>query len=281
MPILSIGQGALHRESVAIRLVLYVVRHLVLMAKLTRLDDATKLDKGGNWLLTIRPKCGEATMVLRQPKRESSGRSRPDPGRAEREAARRAAVQVRRFVAEHKLTRMWTLTLRDETLPEDRPIVVLKLQQFLRRVRLELPHVVWLAVLEWHPGGHGWHIHIVVNKFVPKWWIQGSWKHGFVDVRRISVKGDSSSRQAVSKAASYLAKYVSKPAPDGAPGHVPGDHRYYRPLGLGLTELIAEGSFEEMVALAWQYFPAGVGWCWHSSMSDDWRAPPVLVLRSA
>lgn len=219
-------------------------------------------------------------MVLRRPHRESSGRGKPDPGRAAREAARRASVQVRRFVAEHKLTRMWTLTLRDATLPEDRPHVVLKLQQFLRRVRLELPHVVWLAVLEWHPGGHGWHIHIVVDKFVPKGWIQGAWKHGFVDARRISVKGDSSSRQAVSKAASYLAKYVSKDPPPGAPPHQPGDHRYYRPLGLGLTELIAEGSYEEMVALAWTYFPAGVGWIWHSSMATDWRAPACLVMRS-
>lgn len=232
-------------------------------------------------MLTIRPKCGEATMVAQVPRRESTGLSRPDPERAAREASRRAAIQVRRFVAEHKLTRMWTLTLRAATIPEDRPVVVLKLQQFLRRVRLELPHVVWLAVLEWHPGGHGWHIHVVVNKFVPKQWIQSNWKAGFVDVRRITVKGDSSSRQAVSKAASYLAKYVSKDPPPGAPAHVPGDHRYYRPLGLSLTELIAEGSFEEMVSLAWTYFPAGVGWVWHSSMADDWRAPPVLIMRSA
>lgn len=251
------------------------------MSRVTRLDDATKLDKGGNWLLTIRPRCGEATMIATIPKRESTGLGRPDPERAQTEARRRAAVQVRRLVAEHKLTRMWTLTLAAATLPEHRPKVVLKLQQFLRRVRLELPHVVWLAVLEWHPGGHGWHIHIVVNRFVPKQWISRAWPHGFVDVRRISVKGDSSSRQAVSKAASYLAKYVSKPAPEGAPEHVRGDHRYYRPLGLSLTELVAEGSYEEMVALAWQYFPAGVGWLWHSSQASGWRAPPVLVMRSA
>jgi len=232
-------------------------------------------------VLTIRPKCGEATMVAQVPRRESTGLSRPDPGRAAREAARRASVQVRRLVSEHKLTRMWTLTLRESTLPEDRPVVVSKLQAFLRRVRTELPHVVWLAVLEWHPGGHGWHVHIVVNKFVPKPKIEEMWPHGFVDVRRISVRGDSSSRQAISKAASYLAKYVSKDPPEGAPPHVPGDHRYYRPLGLSCTELVAEGSYEEMVALAWQYFPAGVGWIWHSSMSTDWRAPPVLVFRGA
>lgn len=257
------------------------VLRCVLVRPHPRLDDATKLDKGGNWLLTIRPKCGEAVMVAQIPKRETGLTSKPNPARAQEEARRRAGVQVRRLVAEHKLTRMWTLTLRDQTLPEERPIVVLKLQQFLRRVRLELPQVVWLAVLEWHPGGHGWHIHIVVNRFVPKQWISANWKHGFVDVRRISVKGDSSSRQAVSKAASYLAKYVTKEPPAGTPPHVPGDHRYLRPLGLGLTELIAEGSYEEMVALAWTYFPTGVGWLWHSQSDSGWRAPPVLVLRSA
>ena len=232
-------------------------------------------------MLTIRPKCGEATMIAMIPRRESTGLSRPDPERAQSEARRRAAVQVRRFVAEHKLTRMWTLTLAKATLPEDRPRVVELLQRFTRRVRLELPHVVWLAVLEWHPGGHGWHIHMVVDKYVAKPKLQEMWIHGFVDVRRISVKGDSSSRQAVSKAASYLAKYISKPAPAGAPPHSPGDHRYLRPLGLSITELVAEGSYEEMCALAWEYFPAGVGWLWHSSMSDTWRAPPVLVMRSA
>jgi len=232
-------------------------------------------------LLTIRPKCGEATMISMVPRKESTGLARPDPERAQREARRRAGVQVRRLVAEHKLTRMWTLTLAEATLPEQRPEVILKLQQFLRRVRLELPHVVWLAVLEWHPGGHGWHIHIVVNKFVPKEWIAGAWRHGFVDVRRISVKGDSTSRQAVSKAASYLAKYVTKAPPEGAPTHSPGDHRYYRPLGLSLTELVAEGSYEEMVAMAWEHFPAGVGWMWHSGSAEGWRAPPCLVLRSA
>lgn len=160
-------------------------------------------------------------------------------------------------------------------------MVVELLQRFTRRVRLELPHVVWLAVLEWHPGGHGWHVHLVVNKYVPKAKIQEMWLHGYVDVRRITVRGDSASRQAVSKAASYLAKYVSKDPPPGAPPHAPGDHRYLRPLGLSVTELVAEGSYEEMVALAWQYFPAGVGWIWHSRQDQTWRAPPVLVMRSA
>lgn len=220
-------------------------------------------------------------MICQVPRRESTGLARPDSERSRREAARRAGVEVRRLVAEHRMTRMWTLTLRNATLPEDRPMVVELLQRFTRRLRLELPHVTWLAVLEWHPGGHGWHIHIVVNKFVAKWKVQDLWLHGFVDLRRISVKGDSSSRQAVSKAASYLAKYVTKDPPEGAPAHAPGDHRYFRPLGLSVTELVAEGSYEEMVALAWQYFPAGVGWMWHSKMSTDWRAPPVLVLRSA
>jgi len=176
---------------------------------------------------------------------------------------------------------MWTLTLRRTTLAEDRPAVVRLVQAFTRKVRDHWPRLRWLAVLEWHPGGHGWHIHVVVNKYVPKPWIQANWRAGFVDVRRITVKGDSTSRQAVSKAASYLAKYVSKDPPEGAPPHLPGEHRYYRPLGLSLTELVAEGSYEEMVQLAWTYFPAGVGWVWHSSMADDWRAPPVLVMRSA
>ncbi len=220
-------------------------------------------------------------MVAQVPRRESTGLSRPDPGRAAREAARRAAVQVRRLVAEHKLTRLWTLTLRDSTLPEDRPVVVSKLQVFLRRMQREVPDLVWLAVLEWHPGGHGWHIHMVVDRWVPRALVERVWGHGFIDCRRISVRGDSSSRQATSKAASYIAKYVSKDPAPGAPPHVSGNHRYYRPLGLAVTELVAEGSYEEMVALAWTYFPAGVGWLWHSSMADDWRAPPVLVMRSA
>jgi hypothetical protein len=176
---------------------------------------------------------------------------------------------------------MWTLTLREATVAEDRPGVVRKVQAFTRRLRVRFPRLRWLAVLEWHPGGHGWHVHMVVDRFVAKTTLADLWSHGFVDARRISVKGDSSSAQARSRAASYVAKYVAKPAGEGAPAHVKGDHRYLRPLGMTWTEVEAEGDFERLVAVAFGWWPAGIGWMWASHTAADWRGPPCVVMRRA
>lgn len=189
-------------------------------------------------------------------------------------------MAVRRLVSEYKLTRMWTLTLRAATTPEDRPVVVRLLQAALRKLRERDSKLIYLAVLEWHPKGHGWHVHLLTHKFVPKAVVQSCWTHGFVDARRIAVNGDSTSRSAVSKAASYVAKYVSKAPPEGAPPHLRGENRYFRPIGLCVVEIEAEGEFGDLYAVAIGYFSTGIGWEWWSATCPEWRGPPCVVMRS-
>lgn len=174
---------------------------------------------------------------------------------------------------------MWTLTQRETTVAEDRPRTVRRLQAFTRRLRARWPRLKWLLVIEWHPGGHGWHAHMVVDRWLPKAVLEDLWGWGFVDARRLKVNGSSTSPEAVRKAAAYVAKYVTKPGAEGSPEHVAGDHRYLRPLGMTWTEVEAEGDFEQLVRIAWEWWPGGIGWLWWSGDDPEWRGPRTLAMR--
>lgn len=231
--------------------------------------------------MVVRPRCGEATLCRVQRRVVQDGPTRCDPERAELEAARRAAQSVRRLVAEHRLVRMWTLTIAEATTADERSVVVRRVQAFTRRLRTRLPKLRWLAVLEWHPGGHGWHVHMVVNRFVAKALVADLWGWGFVDTRLIAQKGDSGSLGAARRAGAYVAKYLTKQADSEAPAHVKGDHRYLHPLGMGVTEVECEGEFAALVELAWGWWPGHPpSWLWWSGSDDTWRGPRVLCLRS-
>lgn len=195
---------------------------------------------------------------------------------------RRAQAQVRRLVAEHELVRMLTLTQREATTAQQRPEVLHRVQLFVKRLRRRVPRLKWLAVLEWHPGGHGWHVHMVVDRFLPKALVAECWGHGFVDARLIRPKSGAGGRAAVRQAATYVAKYLGKGEGEHEqPPHERGDQRYLRAEGMHVTELAAEGTFEQLVELAWEWLGGRVGWAWWSGGADEWRGPPVLVLRSA
>jgi hypothetical protein len=242
-----------------------------------RLDEATNYDRGLSHAI-IRPRCGEAVVtkpILRGP---PSGKL-PDLERSRAEADRRAATSVRRLVCEHSLTRMWTLTLAEATTAEQRGLVVARLQAFVRRCRARWPRLQWLAVLEWHPGGHGWHVHMVVNRFVPKHLVTSLWGWGHVDTRRISVKGNSTSMEATRKAGTYVAKYLTKRPGDDSPDHEHGDHRYYRPRGMKWTEIRAEGEWADMITVVWSYWGRPPTWVWWSGSDQEWRGPSCVVLR--
>lgn len=243
----------------------------------TRLDEATKLDTRVRRLV-LRPRCGEATITAITAPRDCVLVGTPDPERSEREAARRAAIAVRRLVCEHRLVRMWTLTLAQRTTADDLPLVVRAVQGFCRKLRRAYPRLVWLAVLEWHPGGHGWHVHMVVNRFVPKVRIGELWGLGFVDARLIVAKGDTKGLSSARRAGQYVAKYLTKSEDETAPGHVKGDHRYLRPLGLQWTEVEAEGPHCDLVALVWQHL-GSVTWSWFSGTDEKWRGPACWVFR--
>jgi hypothetical protein len=117
-----------------------------------------------------------------------------------------------------------------------------------------------------------------IDRFVAKALLAELWGHGFVDVRRITVKGDPKSLSSARRAAQYVAKYLTKSEDPSSPPHVKGDHRYLRPLGMSWTEVEAEGEFSDLVALAWAHLRI-VTWLWYSGTAPDWRGPSCLVLR--
>lgn len=154
-------------------------------------------------------------------------------------------------------------------------------QTFVKRVRRRFRGFKWLAVLEWHPGGHGWHVHMVVDRFVPKALLAELWGHGFVDARLIRPKGEATSRANGRKAGQYVAKYLGKgEGQHEQPPHERGDQRYLRAEGMTITEVHAEGSFQELVEIAKNWWPEGIGWVWSSGTEPEWRGPPVVTFRT-
>ena len=92
---------------------------------------------------------------------------------------------------------------------------------------------------EWHPGGHGLHVHFAVGRYVGQRLIRDVWGRGIVHIKLI---GDlplgSGALEEARVAARYLAKYVSKNVDDER--RAAGLHRYE----------VAQGFQPERVPLA-------------------------------
>ena len=64
---------------------------------------------------------------------------------------------------------------------------------------------------EWHPGGHGLHVHFAVGRYVRQSLIRDVWGRGIVHIKLIGdLPVGSGALEEARLAAGYLAKYVSK-----------------------------------------------------------------------
>lgn len=182
---------------------------------------------------------------------------------------------IRRLCVEHRLFRLVTLTFKVRTDLSQRSEVVRHVGLFWRRLRRRIPGLRYLWVLEIHPGGHGWHVHAVVDRWLDKGTLAEVWGHGFVDVRRVKVHQDGASpAESARRAAHYVAKYVAKTA---AEVRELGSHRYERAQGMPLTIVLAEGPLAQMIALVAGTFV--VTWSWFSGKAEAWHGPPCYVFR--
>lgn len=100
----------------------------------------------------------------------------------------------------------------------DRPTALAMLEEFRREA--QRAGVKILGVLRKHPGGHGYHAHVLVDRYIRREDLKKWWPYGMVDIRRLPMH----------QAARYLSKYMS----DDHEGdeRMPGEHRYYRSQGL-------------------------------------------------
>lgn len=147
---------------------------------------------------------------------------------------------------------------------------------FILRVRQELggaafPYVV---VPEFHKDGHV-HLHVLVDRFIPKPVLARLWGLGWVDVKRFTAENGQGARAAARRAAHYASKYVSKTF-DEAPGNL-GRHRYE--VGEGFQPLVVKrGGYRSTHAAV--DFVTGHGceviYAVSSDEVEDYEGPPFL-----
>ena len=144
-------------------------------------------------------------------------------------------------------------------------------QGFFRRLRRDLggEPFPYLWVPELHPGGHGFHLHFAVGRFVPRGLIAEAWGRGFIKIR---LHGDlpvgSGVREEARRSARYLSKYLGKGFSSG------GLKRYdlargFRPRSEPITGPTEAGVIGE--AAERMGGPPDV--LWRSVNEPGWRAP--------
>jgi hypothetical protein len=140
-----------------------------------------------------------------------SGRA-PNRERARQEAARRAQAKLRRYCAANRLNRLATLTYAGEGCFD--PLQLRgDVGEFFRGLRSGLggEPFAYAWASEWHPGGHGLHVHFAVGRYVRERLIREVWGRGITHIKRIQdLPVGSGAVEEARRAAGYLAKYVSK-----------------------------------------------------------------------
>jgi hypothetical protein len=225
------------------------------------------------WTLRLYPEAGEAGGCLRVPVGRAPSRS-PNLERSAQEAVRRASARIRRYCAANGLDRLGTLTYGGDGC-HDRAAVRRDVGSFFKELRAQMngeafPYV-WVP--EWHPRGHGIHVHFALGLFVPHAVLRDAWGRGIVDIRRIRADCEPGELPARRLAARYLAKYVSKSHDQERPR---GEHRYevaqrFQPRSLR----IVGRTQDEVIRRASEAMGAAPARVWRSSDQRGSLGPPT------
>lgn len=232
--------------------------------------------RGAYWSFNLYPDAGEGggcfVPTLRP---ERVGGAAPDLERSQQEAARRARGKLRRYCAANRLNRFATLTYAGAGCFDPRQLRA-DVAEFFRGLRRELggrplPYA-WAPEL--HPGGHGFHVHFAVARYVRQSLIRDVWARGIVHIKLIGdLPVGSGALEEARLAAGYLAKYVSKSLTDE---RVPGLHRYEVAQGFQPRARPLLGRSEEAVlAEACEAMGGAPSRVWRSGDQEGWRGPPA------
>lgn len=232
--------------------------------------------------MSLYPQAGEgggSFIPSRPPERVYVARgSARDPGRAAIEAGRRARATLRRYCSANRLNRLGTLTYRGAGC-HDQGQVRDDLAVFFRELReaeggSAFPYV-WVP--EWHPGGHGLHVHFAVGRFIAQRRIRDAWGHGFVSIKLIGDLPVGSGVLSESrKAAGYLSKYVAKSFTEEA-DRLPGRHRYDVARGFQPEKVALRGrSADDVLGQASELLGMQPATRWSSADAKDWAGPPAI-----
>jgi hypothetical protein len=232
------------------------------------------------WSLQLYPSAAEAGgCFVRSARRRvvHVGGPAQDPERAAAEAARRARGKVRRYCAANRLNRLGTLTYRGAGCHDPRQLRA-DVADFFRRLRagVDTGPLPYLWVPEWHPGGHGLHVHFAVGRYVRRSLVASSWGRGFVHIKLLGdLPVGSGTLGEARLAARYLSKYVSK----GLGAASAGLHRYELAQGFPPAVVSLTGhSLDVVVAAACGRMRGQPARSWRSEDQEGWQGPPAVWL---
>ncbi len=201
---------------------------------------------------------------------------RPDPLRSHEEAGRRARAKLRRYCAANRLNRFGTLTYARSC--RDPLQLRADVGAFFRGLRRELGGraLAYAWTSEWHPGGHGLHVHFAVGRYVGQRLIRDVWSRGIVHIKLIGdLPHGSGALEEARVAAGYLAKYVSKSLDDER--RAAGLHRYEVAQGFQPERVQLAGRLEaQVLADASERMGGEPSRVWRSSSAEGWSKPPAL-----
>jgi hypothetical protein len=135
---------------------------------------------------------------------------------------------------------------------------------------------LWTA--EWHPGGHGLHVHFAVGQFIKRSLIEQAWGHGFVHIKLLGDLPVGSGEIAQArKAAGYLSKYVGK---DFDASRMPGLHRYEVAQGFQPAITAIWGNTQtEAIDKASQIIGCRPDTYWSSASVEGWDKPAAVWMQ--
>jgi hypothetical protein len=230
----------------------------------------------GGWRFVLYPDAAEGGGCFRSAAEPKAASPYAEPLTDSRsDAIRRARGKVRRYCAANGLNRLGTLTYAGagchdpDALRDD-------VGGFFRRLRAAIGQpFAYLWVPEWHPSGHGLHVHFAVGRFVGVRVIESAWGHGFVHIKLLGdLPVGSGTLGEARKAAGYLSKYVGK---DLGAGEAAGLHRYEVGQGFQPKGVPIEGTTADEVlgwaAIVMSEAPAHV---WRSREQEGWAGPAAV-----
>ena len=128
---------------------------------------------------------------------------------------------------------------------------------------------------EWHPGGHGLHVHFAVGRFIRVGVIREAWPHGYTSIKLLGdLPVGSGAIEEARLGARYLARYVGRTVDEE---RADGLHRYEVAQGFQPGRVIIEGvSGDEVLKLASEWFKTVPVNLWRSESEKDWHGPPAV-----
>ncbi len=226
------------------------------------------------WVLSLYLQAREGGGCLSVRRMNVPSGGRPDPARSAAEAARRARGKLRRFCAANVLNRHATLTYGPPGCFDGAELRA-DVAGFFRSLRGQLgTRFPYVWVPEWHPGGHGYHVHVALGRYVPRGAIERAWPHGHFWIKLVgNLPAGAGAVGEARVVAGYMAKYVSKAFDDER--RPLGRHRYEVAQGYQPEKVLVYGcSAEDVIARASRLMGCFPSYVWLSP-KEGWHGPPA------